>query len=50
MTELQQFEDLKRCEILEKSTVYTVIWAKPSFYSCKMTEVIIFGGGDLICA
>ena len=47
MTKLQQFKDLKRCEILEKSTVYTVIWAKLSFYTCKMTEVNLFFFCDL---
>ena len=50
MTKLQQFKDLKRCEILEKSTVYTVIWAKLSFYTYKMTEVNhIFCGALNMC-
>ena len=39
MTKLQQFKGSQTCEILEKSTIYTVIWAKLSFYTCKMTEV-----------
>ena len=47
MMKLQQFKDLKLCKILEKSTVYTGIWAKLSFYTCKMTEVNHIFGGDL---
>ena len=42
MTKLQQFKGSQTCEILEKSTIYTVIWAKLSFYTCKMTEVNLF--------
>ena len=42
MTKLQQFKESQTCEILEKSTIYTVIWAKLSFYTCKMTEVNLF--------
>ena len=42
MAKLQQFKGSQTCEILEKSTIYTAIWAKLSFYTCKMTEVIFF--------
>ena len=44
MTKLQQFKDLKRCEILEKSTVLHSNLGK-TLYSCKMTEVNLFFGG-----
>ena len=42
MTKLQQYKGSQTCEILEKSTIYTVIWAKLSFYTCKMTELNFF--------
>ena len=42
MTKLQQLKGSQTCDILETSTIYTVIWAKLSFYTCKMTEVNLF--------